>query len=241
MTDVVATTYLHQQRTHLSIPAPILSAFSAADRACGFDKVLAQLSYPPKAPIAIPGNPEGLNFLRRKRQHNIPAPTLKSTQNKSKRQAACPPPASPPTTPALIAAAIHAPCALGCATYTTALAYLSAVRPCFDPYNILSTCSNNSSSTLDNGTTTTTTTTGPSSHYLNRADVKRAIHAPPWKTYEECNSTVFETQNAEDVVPPAYAVLPELLRKGVRVHVYSGDLDALLNHWGTELVMANMT
>ncbi|KAI4115692.1 MAG: hypothetical protein LQ341_007718, partial [Variospora aurantia] len=88
MTDVVATTYLHQQRTHLSIPAPILSAFSAADRACGFDKILAQLAYPPKGPIAIPGNPEGLNFLPRKRQHNIPVPPLKSTQNKSKRQAA---------------------------------------------------------------------------------------------------------------------------------------------------------
>lgn len=41
--------------------------------------------------------------------------------------------------------------------------------------------------------------------------------------------------------PAAYRGLPEILGQGVKVHVYSGDLDALLNHWGTELVMQNMT
>ncbi|KAL9013125.1 MAG: hypothetical protein Q9173_002168 [Seirophora scorigena] len=202
MTAVVTSTYLHQQFNVLKIPGPILSAFSAPDRACGFDQVLAQLTYPPKGPIVIPGNPEGLNFLLQKRQHISGQSKIKEKSNK--RQAPCPP-APPPTTPALINASIHAPCALGCATYSTALAYLSAVRPCFDPYNIRSACN---AANLDD-------TTG-ASRYLNRADVKAAIHAPGWKQYEECNSTVFETQNQEDVVPPAYGLLPALLAKGVK-------------------------
>ncbi|KAL8827705.1 MAG: hypothetical protein Q9170_006904 [Blastenia crenularia] len=216
MTDVVTTTYLHQISSIYKIPSPILQAFDAADHKCGFDKVLSQLTYPPKAPSIIPGNPEGLNFL-----HQLKQPT-----EKHKRQTPCFP--TPPTTPSLINASVSAPCSLGCATYTTAFAYLSTLNKCFDPYNIHTTCEDNRNDTSS------------SISYLNRADVKKAIHAPE-KVFQECNDTVFDTQSQEYVEPPAYNILPELLGKGVRVHVYSGDWDGLLNHWGAELVVGNMT
>ncbi|KAL8704924.1 MAG: hypothetical protein Q9201_001919 [Fulgogasparrea decipioides] len=208
MTDVATTTYLHQQNNTLKIPKPILAAFDAADRACGFDKVLSKLTYPPKAQIYIPGNPEGLNFLLNRKRQNPCFPKV-------------------PKTPALINDPVTAPCTLGCATYTTAFAYLPSTRKCFNPYNIQSTCNENPD-------------TSGATHWLNQPAVRAAIHAPK-KTWQECNDRVFKTQSLEHVTPPAYGILPELLGRGVKVHVYSGGLDAVLNHRGTELVLQNMT
>ncbi|KAL8749872.1 MAG: hypothetical protein Q9184_006634, partial [Pyrenodesmia sp. 2 TL-2023] len=48
VSDVVTTTYLYQKSSYYGIPKPILAAFDAADRQCGFDHVLSQLTYPPK-------------------------------------------------------------------------------------------------------------------------------------------------------------------------------------------------
>ncbi|KAL8751205.1 MAG: hypothetical protein Q9199_006581 [Rusavskia elegans] len=213
MTDVVTTTYLHQFAALYKIPLPILSAFAAADQQCGFDKIISQLTYPPTGKIHIPGNPEGLNFL------------LKHKQRKRKRQVPCFD--AIPDTPSLINDSINAPCSIGCATYTTAFAYLPTLNTCFDPYNIRATCH---SPRDDSGPT----------YWLNQVAVRKAIHAPE-KRVESCNETVFNTLSQEEVEPAAYRVLPEILGQGVKVHVYSGDLDALLNHWGTELVVQNMT
>ncbi|KAL8932335.1 MAG: hypothetical protein Q9216_006879, partial [Gyalolechia sp. 2 TL-2023] len=177
MTDVVTSTYLHQLASLYNIPSNILHAFHTADHECGFDTVLSQLTYPAKAPITIQGNPEGLNFL--KHLHK---------RKQEKRQTPCFP--TVPDTPALINASIHDPCSIACATYTTAIAYLGSIKQCFDPYNTHSTCN----TSLD---------TSSSTHYLNREDVKNAVHVPPEKQYMECNETVFERQSQEYVVPPA--------------------------------------
>ncbi|KAL8895795.1 MAG: hypothetical protein Q9207_008007, partial [Kuettlingeria erythrocarpa] len=219
VSDVVTTTYLHQQASYYGIPEPILSAFDAADRQCGFDRVLSQLTYPPKGSISIPGNPEGLNFLRRKRE--LPA----NKKAKTKRQQPCPDDGKAPDTPALINASVNAACFLGCATFSTALAYLNSTHGCFNPYNVHYTCQER----LEDY---------DSASWLNQPGVKKAIHALQ-KEYQECNETILETTELPE--PPAYEVLPELLAKGVKVHVYSGDWDLLLNHWGTELVLQNMT
>ncbi len=168
---------------------------------------MVSVSSPPKSKIQVPGNPEGLNFLKQKRQ----IPCYEDT----------------PNTPALINSSINAPCSIGCATYTTAFAYLSSLHQCFDPYNIHTTCADKGDGS------------GPAS-WLNQPSVRAAIHAPN-KTITECNSTVFDTLSKEQVEPPAYRILPEILGKGIKVHIYSGDLDMLLNHWGTELVVQNMT
>ncbi|KAL8996419.1 MAG: hypothetical protein Q9169_004067 [Polycauliona sp. 2 TL-2023] len=213
MTDVVTTTYLHQIAPQYKIPLPILSAFAAADRQCGFDKILSQLTYPPSGEIQIPGNPEGFNYLLR-RQDQI-----------QKRQVPCFD--GIPNTVQLINASINAPCSVGCATYTTAFAYLATLNTCFDPYNVRTTCD----SPRDESNPT---------YWLNQPVVRKAIHAPN-KTIESCNDTILEILSQEDVEPVAYNVLPEVLGKGVKVHIYSGDLDGLLNHWGTELVVQNMT
>lgn len=219
MSDVVTTTYLHQQASYYGIPEPILSAFDDADGQCGFDRVLSQLTYPPRGPISIPGNPEGLNFLRQKRE-------LSADENeKTKRQQPCFDDGKAPDTPTLINASVNAACSLGCATFSTALAYLNSTHGCFNPYNVHYTCQER----LEDYDSTT---------WLNQVGVKKAIHAPE-KEYQECNETILETTELPE--PPAYEVLPELLAKGVKVHVYSGDWDLLLNHWGTELVLQNMT
>ncbi|KAL8685323.1 MAG: hypothetical protein Q9224_005862, partial [Gallowayella concinna] len=213
MTDLVTTTYLHQKSTYFQIPKPILSAFDAADRLCGFDKVMHQLTYPPTGKFTIDGNPDGLNFLRARNK----------VQKAKKRQAPCLD--DYPTTNA----SIYDPCiTIGCATYTAALSYLPTIHKCFDPYNIHATCH-------DNGSSAAATT-----YWLNQPSVRSAIHAPD-KTIQECNNTVFETLSKELVEPPAYRVLPEVLEEGVKVHIWSGDLDALVNHWGTEVVVQNMT
>lgn len=221
MSDVVTTTYLRQQASYYGIPKPILSAFDAADRQCGFDRVLSQLTYPPKRPISIPGNPEGLNFLRQKRN------TFANEKEKTKRQQPCSNDDESPNTPALINASINAACSLGCATFSTAMAYLNSTYECFNPYNVHYDCDER----LEYY---------DSSTWLNQPGVKKAIHAPD-KAYQECNQTVFDIQSTKIPEPPAYKVLPGLLAKGVKVHVYSGDWDLLLNHWGTELVLQNMT
>ncbi|KAL8691140.1 MAG: hypothetical protein Q9218_003573 [Villophora microphyllina] len=216
MTDVVTSTYLHQENVLeiFNLQKPILDAFKAADHACGFDKVMSQITYPPKGAIRIPGDPEGLNYLRARHSDEI-----------GKRQNPCF--GQLPDTPALINASISAPCSGGCATYSTALNYLPSRRQCFDPYNIDLSCD-------------TKIDTSGSTSWLNQASVRAAIHAPN-KTFQECNDTNFGVQAMESVIPPAYQILPELLAEGVKVHVYSGDLDFLLNHFGVELVLQNMT
>ncbi|KAI4277059.1 MAG: hypothetical protein LQ337_002041 [Flavoplaca oasis] len=192
MTTVVTRTYLHQIAPLYKIPPSILSAFSAADQECGFSDVMSQLTYPPPGKIQIPGNPEGLNYL------------LKRTQTQKdrhlKRQVPCFD--DIPNTPELVNASIHAPCSVGCATYTTAFAYLPTINTCFDPYNIRATCHK----PRDDSAPT---------YWLNQAAVRKAIHAPE-KRIEGCNATVFGQLSEEEVEPVAYRILPEILERGVK-------------------------
>ncbi|KAL8812118.1 MAG: hypothetical protein Q9223_007370, partial [Gallowayella weberi] len=200
MTDLVTTTYLHQISTYYKIPKPILSAFDAADRRCGFDKLMHQLTYPPTGKLTINGNPEGLNFLKQrkeplKRKRQTP-PCLETPSPKNT------------TTPSSLYNNICTP--IGCATYTAALTYLPTIHPCFNPYNIHATCNKKDDYSSSAATT-----------WLNHPSVRAAIHAPPQKYIQECNETVFETLSRENVEPPAYRVLPELLAMGVKVHLWS--------------------
>lgn len=131
-----------------------------------------------------------------------------------------------PTTPALIEQSISE-CNGGNATFTTALNYLNSTRPCFSQYNIAYNCTNAPDTTayID---------------YLNSPDVRNAIHAPN-KTFTDCNSTILGILFEELVEPPAYDIMPALLAANISIHIYSGDYDFLLNHYGTELAIQNMT
>lgn len=114
LTDVVATTYLKNHS--LGIPKDIISLFEKADDRCGFTKVLDQVTYPPKGKISIPGNPEGENFKRVKRQIEG---DNRCTPN--------------PDTPTLVNHSINACNAAiennACATFATGQNYLGVARP----------------------------------------------------------------------------------------------------------------
>jgi len=118
-------------------------------------------------------------------------------------------------------------CNSGCATFTTALDYLANNRPCFSPYNVKYECVNAPDAT-------------DFVNYLNLPAVRRAIHAPN-KTYEDCNATVYRPLVQELIEPPAYKIMPAILEAGIKIHIYSGNDDLLLNHFGTELSIQNMT
>ncbi|KAI9801386.1 MAG: hypothetical protein M1825_003365 [Sarcosagium campestre] len=77
--------------------------------------------------------------------------------------------------------------------------------------------------------------------WLNDPAIRKAIHADrSQKAYEACNATIQATLTKELVQPPTYFILPRILQQ-IPVHVYSGDLDFMVNHIGTELVIQNMT
>jgi carboxypeptidase D len=244
MSDVVAATYIRQHKRALAVPQAIMDAFDEADQQCGFKQVLNQLTYPPTGPITIPGNPEGENFKRSKRQATATADPRCNTNV---------------TSPAALNQSMYGPCNYGCATFTSAVDYFIATKPWYasrgklgaspsssqfelsseivpaDPpvthsfsvYNIMWNCNNTPSDTniVD---------------YLNLPRVRTAIHAAN-KTWQNCNRTILDTLSQEFVMPPAYRILPDLLDRGLRVHLYSGDQDMLLSHVGAELVIQNMT
>ena len=97
----------------------------------------------------------------------------------------------------------------------------------FNIYNIAYNCQN-------------TPDTTDFANWLNLPTTKAAIHAPN-KTYEMCNATIEMTLESELVQPPTYSILPAILDAGIQVHLYSGDYDFLVDHYGTELVIQNMT
>ncbi|MCJ1256944.1 hypothetical protein MMC24_004769 [Lignoscripta atroalba] len=208
MSDVVVSTWMHRHNNLLGIPQDVLSVFAEADCRCGFTKVLSQFQYPPHGKIAIPGNPEGLNFHSMKRQNSD------SCFNQ-------------PTTAAQVNESIYAPCNFGCATFTTAANYLATKNPCFNIYNINYTCR-----TIPNEVNV--------AKYLNLPEVRAAIHAPN-KTLSACNSTILEALSFENVVPPAYSILPNIIEQHIPIHLYSGDYDFIVNNVGTEVVIQNMT
>lgn len=114
MSDVVAATYIRQHSRALAVPQSIMDAFDEADQQCGFKQVLNQLTYPPPGPITIPGNPEGENFKRSKRQTAATADPRCNTNV---------------TSPAALNQSMYGPCNYGCATFTSAVDYFTATKP----------------------------------------------------------------------------------------------------------------
>ncbi|MCJ1348723.1 hypothetical protein MMC31_006956 [Peltigera leucophlebia] len=205
LTDVSVNAFLHEHKGILNISQEIIEAFDHADRQCGFDDVLRQVQYPPHGKITIPGNPELGNFKRQVNDCSNVAPT----------------------TPELIDSSINSPCYGGCATWSTAYAYLKSKIDCFNMYNINYTCGS-------------APPTERVEAYFNRLSVQKAIHAPN-KTFQLCNNSVQNELGTELVQPPAYSVMPTILEQGVPINIYSADYDFLFNHIGTELAIQNMT
>lgn len=243
MATATIGTYLESQQSLLQIPDDALAVFKEADATCGFDDLLEQAAqYPPESNIYIPGNPEGLNTKRRRQQRM-------GRDLGDIYAGSC---ATNPTTAEEVRSSIYSSCYGPCATSTAATDYLSTIfSPCFDRYDISHDCSTVNSFNLV-------------ASYFSRPDVQIALNVLPSAStspsvtedspddtqrqtpspFLSCNPDVLSTflLNGQTPQAPVYSVLPTLITShNISLHLYWGEYDILLNHFGAELVLQNMT
>ncbi len=243
MATATIGTYLESQQSLLQIPDDALAVFKEADATCGFDDLLEQAAqYPPESKIYIPGNPEGLNTKRRRQQRM-------GRDLGDIYAGSC---ATNPTTAEEVRSSIYSSCYGPCATSTAATDYLSTIfSPCFDRYDISHDCSTVNSFNLV-------------ASYFSRPDVQIALNVLPSAStspsvtedspddtqrqtpspFLSCNPDVLSTflLNGQTPQAPVYSVLPTLITShNISLHLYWGEYDILLNHFGAELVLQNMT
>ncbi|TPX58534.1 hypothetical protein PhCBS80983_g03094 [Powellomyces hirtus] len=75
--------------------------------------------------------------------------------------------------------------------------------------------------------------------YLQRADVRTALHVTHAGTWTECYNPVFSAMT-DDPSPPAYKLLPDILSE-IEVTLFSGDMDFICNWMGTKEMIAELT
>ncbi|KAK6819855.1 Serine carboxypeptidase [Aspergillus parasiticus SU-1] len=240
MSTITIGSFMRSQKDILQIPNEILSVFTEAEKRCGFDHILkAADQYPPKGKIRIPGNPENRNYKRH--QHLDVRNLVDETCNIE------------PTTPDMVRTSIlNSTCYGPCATFATAFDYLGAMsasgagKQCHDIYDTHNNCE-----TID--------PLDLLASYFSRADVQVALNLLPAAAgkdndgnspatlspvnFAPCNSTILTTLlSSSSPVAPAYSILPDLVTTHkIPLHIYSGENDFLLNHFGTELSLQNMT
>ncbi|KAE8353897.1 Alpha/Beta hydrolase protein [Aspergillus coremiiformis] len=231
MSTVTIGKFMRSQKDTLQIPNEIRSVFTEVEAICGFDEILkAANQYPPNGKIHIPGHPENRNYKR-----HDPTNTTCNIH---------------PTTPDMVKTSIlNSTCYGPCATFATAFDYMSTVsasgagKQCHDIYDTHNDC--NTIDPLD-----------LLAAYFSRADVQVALNllpaaeeslnshnsAPP-TTFSPCNSTILDKLlTSTPPVAPAYSILPHLVTShNISLHIYSGEHDMLVNHFGTELCLQNMT
>ncbi|KAL9610870.1 MAG: hypothetical protein Q9167_004444 [Letrouitia subvulpina] len=123
----------------------------------------------------------------------------------------------------------------GCEVFYDIFGAVSLINPCFDIYQIATTCPllwdvlgfPGSFDYLPEG----------AEIYFNRSDVQAAINAPigPWA---ECSSGVLEE---DDSPPSGLSVLPGVIERLDRTIISHGALDMILIANGTLLMIQNMT
>ncbi|PSN60457.1 carboxypeptidase cpdS precursor [Corynespora cassiicola Philippines] len=123
----------------------------------------------------------------------------------------------------------------GCDLWSEITDAVMLTNPCFDIYQIATTCPllwdvlgfPGSFGYLPEGETI----------YFNRTDVQKAINAPV-QEWEECSNGVLDI----DLSPQSsYTVLPRVIDALERTIIVHGDLDWILLHNGTLLTIQNMT
>ena len=76
--------------------------------------------------------------------------------------------------------------------------------------------------------------------YLNRKDVREAIHAQHDPTcFEDCSDAVGNSLYGDNNLA-SIDVLVELLNNNIRVLLYNGQFDYICNHLGTEMALENL-
>lgn len=116
-------------------------------------------------------------------------------------------------------------------------------NPCWDVYEINTNCP----LLWDVLGFPTALTYAPGPVYFNRADVKKAMHAPMNVQWAECAGPVFTGGNAgpqgegDISADPIQHVLPQVIEATNRVLVGNGDYDFIIITNGTLLAIQNMT
>ncbi|KAL2867926.1 putative serine carboxypeptidase [Aspergillus lucknowensis] len=238
MSTVTIAKFLESQQSLLQLPDDILAVYQEAGETCGFDNVLeAAAQFPPENTIFIPGNPEDLNYkhrrLRRMRRD------IDDIAN-----GACS--INPRASEEVRSSIMNSSCYGLCATFSTAMDYFAsgAGKSCFDVYDVSHDCSAVNSLSLVTS-------------YFGRADVQAALNIPPTPTsaagsgslaplpspFSACNSTILDILlGSQSPRAPAYSILPNLVTShNISLHIYFGEYDMLLNHYGAELTLQNMT
>ncbi|PNY29751.1 Carboxypeptidase [Tolypocladium capitatum] len=102
------------------------------------------------------------------------------------------------------------------------------VNPCFNVYNIRDQCPTVFDPLADNP-------------YFDRADVKKAINAPPDVRWTECANNVFNSSQGDQSAPPGKYELPNVIDKTNNVILAHGGMDFVLPLNGVLLGIQNMT
>lgn len=79
--------------------------------------------------------------------------------------------------------------------------------------------------------------------YLNSEEVQKAIHVKSTKiqyVWQHCNHTLIDFWSQEDLELITVPLLHEIMGQGVRILVYSGDLDSMIPVTGTIQVIKSM-
>lgn len=227
MSSLTIGTFLQSQGSNLHIPEDVLVAFSDADETCGFDAIVEHANstfpLPLTDPLQIPGNPDDLESEEGGSTGDIDGSCT----------------THPHTADAVLSAIVNSTCGGSCATFATAVNYLQTAsaagtgQVCFDMYDVTNECNAVSPFT-------------PVMEYFSRTDVQTALNVPsPAQTpFKPCNDLVLKTLSSSGPLPypPTHSILPSMVTThNLSLHVYSGQNDLLLNHFGTELVLQNMT
>ena len=112
------------------------------------------------------------------------------------------------------------------------------IQPCFDVYQILTTCP-----LLWDvlGFPGSFPYSPPgASVYFNRSDVQKAINAPP-TNWVECTNTDVFVNNDDHSPPSGLSILPSVIERTNKTIIGHGALDFLLIANGTLLMIQNMT
>lgn len=122
----------------------------------------------------------------------------------------------------------------GCTLWADIISAVVTINPCFNVYQIITTCP-----LLWNvlGKPGSANTPRGATVYFNRTDVQKAVNAPsqPWQI---CAESVFSNDDSPD---SALSVLPGVIEKLDRTIIAHGQLDYLLIASGSLLVIQNMT
>ncbi|KAI1250268.1 hypothetical protein MGN70_007321 [Eutypa lata] len=123
--------------------------------------------------------------------------------------------------------------------WETVLNEMMSVNPCFDVYQVATTCPllwdvlgfPGSLGYLPEG----------AELYFNRTDVKRAIHADETFDWEECAANDVFVDGKDTSDPSTWRVLPHVIESTGNVIIGHGTLDMILLPNGTLLSIQNMT